>query len=155
MFAQARSRIRFRNFRTGGSRTPTIDTFCGLDEEFCTKDEYLRFKDTYSDCYQFVVDSFKEYPNVVIVKGPVPKTLSQVNIEKVAYLSIDMNCALPELEALKYFWPRLEPGAIVVLDDYGWPTFENQKAVADDFASSVGTKILSLPTGQGILIKPG
>jgi O-methyltransferase len=132
-----------------------FDTFCGLDPEFCTKEEYLRTKDIYQNCYQFVVDSFKKFPNVVIVKGPVPKTLSQVDIKKVAYLSIDMNCAFPEVEALKYFWPKLEPGGIVVLDDYGWPGAENQKKAADDFASSVGVRVLSLPTGQGMLIKPG
>lgn len=131
-----------------------FDTFCGLDEEFSTKDEYFRFEDSYPDCYEFVVDSFKAYPNVVIVKGVVPNTLSQVHIEKVAYLSIDMNSALPELEALKYFWPKVVPGGIVVLDDYGWPTCENQKAVADNFASSVGVKVLSLPNGQGIVVKP-
>jgi len=131
-----------------------FDTFCGLDEEFSSEDEYLRFKDSYPDCYEFVVNSFKKYPNVVIVKGAVPNILSQVNIEKVAYLSIDMNSALPELEALKYFWPKLVPGGIVVLDDYGWPTCENQKAVADNFASSVGVKVLSLPNGQGIVVKP-
>jgi hypothetical protein len=66
-----------------------------------------------------------------------------------------MNCVQPEVSALEYFWPRLEASAIVVLDDYGWPGHENQKDAADNFASSVGTKVLSLPTGQGILIKPG
>lgn len=131
-----------------------FDTFRGLDKELSTEDEYRRFKDAYPDCYDFVVKSFKKYPNVVIIKGVVPKTLSKVNIKKVAYLSLDMNSALPELEALKHFWPRLVPGGIVVLDDYGWPTCEAQKAAADNFASSVGVKVLSLPNGQGIIIKP-
>ncbi len=40
---------------------------------------------------------------LVIVKGSVPKTLPQVDIRKVAYLHIDMNCVLPEVEALKFF----------------------------------------------------
>jgi len=151
----AMSNITYIDFKTLNDRKYYLfDTFCGVDEEFCTGDEYLRLRDAYPDCYEFVVNSFKKYPNVVIIKGPVPKTLSQVYIEKVAYLSLDMNCALPELEALKYFWPKLVPGGIVVLDDYGWPTFENQKVAADNFASSVGVKVLSLPNGQGIIIKP-
>ena len=151
----AMSNITYMDFKTLKNRKYYLfDTFCGVDEEFCTEDEYLRLKNAYPDCYEFVVNSFKKYPNVVIVKGPVPKTLSQVHIEKVAYLSLDMNCALPELEALKYFWPKLVPGGIVVLDDYGWPTCENQKTAADNFASSVRVKVLSLPTGQGIIIKP-
>jgi hypothetical protein len=130
-----------------------FDTFNGLDEKLSTKDEYDRLRDEYKDCYEFVVDAFKEYSNVVIVKGSVPETLSKVNIDKVAYLSIDMNCAYPELEAMQYFWPKLVKGGVIVLDDYGWPMCENQKLAADQFALSVGAMILSLPNGQGIIVK--
>jgi hypothetical protein len=130
-----------------------FDTFDGLDKEIATKDEYSRLKDHYPDCYQFVVDSFKKYPNVVIVKGSVPSTLSQVRIDKVSYLSIDMNCAFAEYEAMQYFWGKMVKGGIIVLDDYGWAMCENQKIAADRFALEVGTEILSLPNGQGLIIK--
>ena len=131
-----------------------FDTFCGLDQEFSSEEEYRQWKNAYPDCYDFVVNSFSRYPNVIIVKGSIPTTLAQVAIHKVAYLHIDMNCVLPEIEALEHFWPKLVTGAIVLLDDYGWPGHKNQKLAMDDFASSVGSKILSLPTGQGMLIKP-
>ncbi|MCH9703406.1 MAG: TylF/MycF family methyltransferase, partial [Chlamydiae bacterium] len=75
----------------------------------------------------------------------------------VAYLSIDMNCALPEVAALEYFWPKLAPSAIVVLDDYAYDTFNStheQRKAIDSFAKSVNTAVVSLPTGQGMLIKP-
>jgi hypothetical protein len=96
-----------------------FDTYNGLDNKVSTDEEYNREKNKYPECYKFVVDSFKDYPNVVIVKGVVPETLSQVNIEKVSYLSIDMNCAYAELEAMKHFWSKLVIGGIIVLDDYG------------------------------------
>lgn len=131
-----------------------FDTFSGLDKEYSSEKEYLAYKAAYPDCYKFVVNSFKEYSNVVLVRGSVPQTLTQVDIRKVAYLHIDMNCVLPEVEALKHFWPKLDVGAIVILDDYGWPGHENQKTAMDDFALAVGVKVLSLPTGQGMIIKP-
>ncbi len=130
-----------------------FDTFNGLDRELSTPDEYSRGKNRYPDCYRFVVDSFKNYPNVVIVRGIVPQSLTQVHIDKVSYLSIDMNCASAEYEALKYFWPKLVKGGIVMLDDYGWPMCERQKEAADKFALSMGTMIMSLPNGQGLMIK--
>ncbi len=130
-----------------------FDTFDGPDKEVSTKDEYDRLKDHYPDCYQFVVDSFKPYPNVVVIKGSVPGTLRQKQIDKISYLSIDMNCAYPEYEAMAYFWPKLVPGGVIVLDDYGWPMCENQKAEADRFAREVGTRIMALPNGQGIIVK--
>jgi O-methyltransferase len=46
------------------------------------------------------------------------------------------------------------PGAIIVLDDYGWRKQINQKIAFDRFADAREVNILSLPTGQGLLIKP-
>lgn len=130
-----------------------FDTFSGLVPELVTTEDKAAYRNEYPDCYDFVRRSFKEYQNVAIVRGSVPDTLSQVDIHKVAYLSIDMNCAKPELEALRYFWPKMESGGIIVLDDYGFSGHESQKRVADEFAESVGAKVLSLPTGQGLLLK--
>ena len=65
-----------------------------------------------------------------------------------------MNCVQPEVAAMEYFWPKLVAGGVVILDDYGFSGHEAQKRAADQFAASVGARILSLPTGQGLLIKP-
>jgi len=131
-----------------------FDTYCGLMPELVTADDHAAYRHMYPDCYEFVKDSFKDYQNVVIVRGPVPDTLSEVDIRSVAYLSIDMNCAKPEAEALRYFWPRMEAGGVIILDDYGFSGHESQKRGADDFAKSVGVKVLCIPTGQGLIIKP-
>jgi hypothetical protein len=42
----------------------------------------------------------------------------------------------------------------VVLDDYAFRGYERQKAAMDEFARQVGIEILTLPTGQGLIIKP-
>jgi transposase len=45
-------------------------------------------------------------------------------------------------------------GGIIVLDDYGWRKQINQKIAFDRFSELRNVKVLSLPTGQGIIIKP-
>jgi hypothetical protein len=65
-----------------------------------------------------------------------------------------MNIAKPERAAIAYFWPKLSHGAIVVLDDYAWQGFEEQKAAMDEFAERVGVEVLTLPTGQGLILRP-
>ena len=132
-----------------------FDTYSGLVDELVTSEDVAAHRHDYGDCHQFVVDAFRAYPNVVIVKGIVPASLSTVPITRVAYLSIDMNCVQPEIAAMEFFWPKLTGGGIVILDDYGFSGHEAQKRAADRFAASVGTQVLSLPTGQGLLIKPG
>ena len=71
-----------------------------------------------------------------------------------AFLHIDMNCAPPEVSALRYFWPRLTPGAFVLLDDYAQRGRDVQRLAMDAVASEFGVSICALPTGQGLLMKP-
>ena len=130
------------------------DTFEGLDESLSSELERSQTEAIYSSCHDEVVARFASMPNVLIVKGSVPKSLQLRAPEKVAYLHIDLNAALPEREALNFFWPRLVPGAVVVFDDYAWVACAGQKQTIDDFARQVGCVVLTVPTGQGLLIKP-
>jgi hypothetical protein len=41
-----------------------------------------------------------------------------------------------------------------LLDDYAYHGYRQQKLGMDRFAASRGVQVLSLPTGQGLLIKP-
>lgn len=147
--------IEYTNFKSQAPRQFYLfDTYEGFVKELLTPDDTVVKKYVYPDCYQFVCESFKHLPNVVIVKGPVPDTLKTVPIDKVAYLCIDMNCIQPEIAALEHFWPKLVEGGVVLLDDYGYPGHEAQKRAHDKFAASAGVSILCLPTAQGLLIKP-
>ena len=133
-----------------------MDTYEGLVEELLTDVEKANGKKGggYEPSYQRVVDTFAEFENVKIIRGAIPGTLPAVQSPKIAYLHIDMNCVVPEIAAIEYFWDRLAPGAIVVLDDYGWKGFEEQRKAFDRFAYSHGTRVLPLPTAQGFLMKP-
>jgi O-methyltransferase len=87
------------------------------------------------------------------MKGMVPDTLTKVNIEKVCYLSLDMNCALPEIAAANFFWDKIVKGGMILLDDYGLVQYQEQKIAFNEFAKEKNIEILSLPTGQGLIVK--
>ncbi len=140
-----------------------LDTFYGIPEEQMTEDELKCGADSAQwaykerDVYDLVVEKFKSFNNVIVIKGKVPDTLTQVKSDKIAFLSIDMNCAYPEIQAAEYFWDKIVPGGVIILDDYGWGGegygYINQKYAFDKFAKEKGVGILSLPTGQGMIIK--
>lgn len=136
-----------------------FDTYEGIPVETLTEEEIASgvagHNKSYSDCYDDVCGTFAAYPNVEVVKGIVPGSLERVRIDRVAYLSIDMNSVVAEMGAAAFFWPRLVPGAVVVLDDYGFPRHRAQKQAWDAFALRHGFAIMTSPTGQGIWIKPG
>lgn len=133
-----------------------FDTFAGVPEDLALPTELERVRQHqsfYSDCYETAKANFAPYPKARLVRGKVPETLPTADITRVCYLSIDMNLAQPERAAMEYFWDRLSVGAPVVLDDYAWAGYEAQQREMDDFAASKGTMVMTLPTGQGLLIK--
>lgn len=135
-----------------------FDTYDGIPESQMSDKDDPQLKRAhnrmYRDMYATAAANFAPYSRAKLVRGRVPESLSTVQIDRVAYLSIDMNIAYPERAAIEHFWPRLSPGAVVILDDYGWIGFEAQKASMDEFAQRAGVEILTLPTGQGMILKP-
>lgn len=135
-----------------------LDTFCGIDEDQLSKEEIAlgrieESKAMYPECFEDVKKNFSEFKNVIIIKGSIPSTLRQVKAKKVCYLSIDLNNAKPEIAAAEFFWPKIVPGGIILLDDYAYSGYLPQKKAFDRFAKKKKIEILSLPTGQGMMIK--
>jgi O-methyltransferase len=151
----ARAIINYVGFQDLPKRFFLCDTYNGLVQSHISDEEKRMGKKAggYEDCYDAVQKTFAPFPNVRIVKGTVPEVLSQVDVEKVCYLSLDMNCAPPEIAAAEYFWDKLVTGGVILLDDYGWMGYEPQKRAFDEFTARKGVAVLSLPTGQGLILK--
>ena len=132
-----------------------LDTFCGIPEKYISSEEKElgRSPGAYEECYEQVKTVFQPFDNVVIVRGVVPETLNQIKSDRISYLSLDMNCAEPEIAAAEFLWDKLVSGAVMLLDDYGWAGHLAQKRAFDQFARERDVPILSLPTGQGVIIK--
>jgi hypothetical protein len=149
----------YLDFNATGKKFWLFDTYSGIPLEQAKKPEEIEHvlahnKANYFECFELAKKNFLPYPNAILVRGMVPETLSSVKIDRVSYLSVDMNIPAPERAALEYFWPKMVSGGIVLFDDYGFSGYEEQHELADKFASTLGVSVLSLPTGQGILIKP-
>lgn len=156
----ARAVINYTNFQNSNKKYYLLDTFNGLDEKYSTAEELKRNfsmgydKENSDQLHKQVTETFKNF-NVKIIKGTVPDTLVDVDTTKVAYLSIDMNCVKPEVDALHFFWDKMVSGGIIIFDDYGYGNESNdQKQSHDAFAKSKNVEILTLPTCQGLLLKP-
>jgi len=100
-----------------------------------------------------VRERFADLSNVVITRGRVPEVLGEVAPEKIAFMHLDMNSATAEVGALEVLWGRMVPGAMLVLDDYGWEGYRTQKLAEDAWFAARGFQVIELPTGQGFVIK--
>jgi O-methyltransferase len=154
----ARSVIDYTNFDHLNKTYYLLDTFEGMDPKYSSDEEIEKSRKIgYSakkNLFNKVSETFAPF-KTKIIKGAIPETLAQVESKKIAFLSIDMNCVIPEVEALEYFWDKLVPGAFIILDDYGYMNKQiEQKRAHDEFAKSKNVEILYFPTCQGVIIKP-
>lgn len=155
--------MQYANWRTVDKRFYLIDTFTGpvfsqySEEEVKRGRRRVAEKAVIGGAYMTDVDrvraNYSEWPGTVLVQGTIPAVLARLNLGAVAFLHIDLNCAYPERAALEFFWDRLSPGAFVLLDDYAYFDNDCLTQAIDDAARKLGIEILSLPTGQGLIIR--
>jgi len=133
-----------------------FDTFAGIPAEALTEAEIAEglaggLADT---SLGYVKQRLAKWSSqITFVEGDVFQTLPEQDTGNLAFVHMDMNAAAPTVRALEYTYPRMVPGAIMVLDDYGWKGLEAQRTVVDEFFADKPEAVVVLPTGQGLLIK--
>lgn len=103
--------------------------------------------------FDTIKNRFSSFPNVIISKGVLPQVLDEVSPEKISFMHIGMNDAAAEIGMLERLFDRLSPGGILLLNDYGWQAYREQKLAEDPWLAERGYEVLELPTGQGLIIK--
>lgn len=153
----SRTIVEYTRFETSPKRFYLLDTFAGfpydtLDTEHARSlnpDVAAQFR----ECFEDVRASFAKFPNVILVRGKVPETLKQIESDRIAYLSIDMNNAAAEIAAAEYLWDRMVNGSVIVLDDYGHPSSVVHRQKFNDFCRKRNVQVLTLAQGQGLIFK--
>lgn len=150
------------NFARTGKTFYLYDTFEGFSPKYSSPLDFGIHHGFYEfaqriyrrpGLYESVVERFRPFPNVRIIRGVVPDSLLQECPDRIAYCHIDLNSPAAEVGALDILFDRIVPGGLIILDDYGWLPFAKQKESEDAFAKQRGYPILESPTGQGLIVK--
>jgi len=153
--------MQYLKWETLDRRFHLIDTFRGPDFSQYSEAEADAGRVAHAALRSgsYVVDidrvraNYSQWPGAMVVEGTIPRVLPTLALEQVAFVHIDLNCAAPEAAALEYFWDRLSKGGLILLDDYAYANCLHQGDLLDETAHGLGTEILTLPTGQGLLLK--
>lgn len=90
----------------------------------------------------------------VFVKGFIPQSFATApNPSGIVWLHIDLNASLPTTAALETLFDNLQPGGVILFDDYGWGGYHDTKVAVDVFFAGKRGVLLPMPTGQAIFFK--
>lgn len=93
--------------------------------------------------------------NFAVHKGWIPERFADVEGERFCVVHIDVDLYQPTLACLQFFYPRVNNGGVIVLDDYGFTTCPGAYRAVKEFMADKPEYVIHLPTGQGIIIRQG
>lgn len=93
------------------------------------------------------------FPNVHFRRGWIPERFEEDAARQFCFVHIDVDLYQPTLDSARFFYPRLQPGGMLVCDDYGFTNCPGAMKAMDEFFADKPEHIISLPTGQGLVIK--
>lgn len=103
-----------------------------------------------------VQDLMKDFGSVTYAKGWIPSILDTLPEQTYRFVHIDVDIFEPTLDCLRYFYPRMTTGGMIVIDDYGpWSNgkWEGCCKAVTQFSEESKVPHVSLDTGNGVLIK--
>jgi O-methyltransferase len=104
-----------------------------------------------------VQDGFSQVPypaeRVHFVKGKVEDTIPGHAPERISILRLDTDWYESTRHELEHLYPRLAPGGVLLLDDYGY--WEGAREAVDEFLEQSGERLLLMRMASGRLaVKP-
>lgn len=133
----------------GNRHLHLFDTFEGLPEvgDFDT----FYCKGQYKASYKDVKKYLQHYPNVHFYKGMFPKTAKQIRHKKFSFVNLDVDIYESTLNCLKFFYPRLTKGGILISHDYS--NSSGVKKAFEEFFTDKPEPIIELIGSQCLIIK--
>jgi len=115
--------------------------------------EYTARAGTFYCPQDAVRKALSEFPAIEYHQGWIPEVLSSLPERTYSFVHIDLDLHDPIRGAVDYFFPRLEKGGVIVLDDYGSLTWPGALKGGDDAAAALGQPLTPLSTGQALLVR--
>lgn len=132
-----------------------FDTFEGFDERDIPYERDNNFSDYNAGdlnwtSEKLVLDKMIHKENVLIKKGYFPDSAADIE-ERFCFVNLDMDLYKPIFEGLKFFYPLMVPGGIIVIHDYYSEGCRGVNAAIEEFVE-LHPEILPFPIGDDMSI---
>lgn len=97
--------------------------------------------------------AFRQFDHAELRTGWIPDTFAGLEDRHFRFVHIDVDLYQPTYDCIEFFYPRLVPGGVVILDDHGLTTCPGARQAVFDYLKEDSDQVIDLPTGQGLIIK--
>jgi hypothetical protein len=119
-----------------------------------TDERIIRQKEHFSSTEEEVRNTLNTFDFVRIYKGWIPDRFLEVEDREFSFVHIDVDLYEPTRDSLGFFYPRLQRGGVIVVDDYGYAAFPGAKRAVDEFLRRSACNLFyEVPIGSCIIIK--
>jgi hypothetical protein len=151
-------------FRGGGARVlrevkdgrllHLFDTFSGMPETDPTRDTTHKAGD-FADASLEGVQRYLGAEGIRYYPGFFPDTTRghETALDRFAFVHLDVDIYQSTLDALRFFYPRLSPGGMIVTHDYSAQSCPGVAAAYDEFFADKPERVLPIWDSQAVVVK--
>lgn len=88
-----------------------------------------------------------------LYRGWIPERFHEVADRTFAFVHIDVDLYEPTRDSLEFFYPRMNTGGLILLDDHGHTTCPGSTRAAEEYMADKLESIVLLTTGQAFIFK--
>lgn len=133
---------------SGGKTIHLFDTFEGLPKPGDLDD---RFKEGSYRCSLDNVQQYLEGRRVKFHKGMFPASATAVQDQRFSFVHLDVDLYQSTLNCLRFFYPRVNSGGIIITHDYSWAAGVDQ--AFSEFFKDKPEKPIELIGYQAMIVK--
>ncbi len=152
VYQGATSYIMCRRLIGSGKKHHVFDSFAGLSHSDERDGTYWTQGDLAAS-ETVVRKTLEPFDFVNYHAGWIPEKFPEVAALRFSFVHIDVDLYQPTEDSVRFFYERLQPGGILLCDDYGFATCPGAKQAMDTFFADKPERIVHLPTGQGFITK--
>lgn len=139
----------------GGEGFHVFDSFEGLSEpgpeDRDDDPEVPVAAGLYRAPYEDAQAMMSDFPAVAFHRGWIPDVFEGAPEGPYRFVHVDVDLHDPTRDSVRFFYPRLASGGVLVCDDYGFIRWPGAREAVDRLVEETGARLLRLSTGQAAL----
>ena len=102
---------------------------------------------------QVALKNLDDFEFCTLVKGWIPQCFDPARDQRFRLVHIDLDLYQPTVDSLEFFYPRMEPSGVFVMDDYGHLTCPGVRQAVDEFFRDKPETVIESVCGTAFLFR--